>query len=870
MAKKALLALAVISIAALIWPTTRLFATSSEAPVCNISWIDPAGGSWEDPTNWNTGSVPGPSSDVCIVLDGTYTVVLTASTTVRELIVGDAGSGPVLAIRSTGGNTVQLSVSEDLTNSGMVRLNSEGTAGAVTLAVAGKLITEQSGIVESSAGAGGTRTLVAEIDNRGSMIVGTATIISDQGAAHKNPGVFALTAGDLTVVQSGAGASFTNTGSLTITSGRMLTVIGGLMKQESGGVIDGGGTLNIQGATFNGVGQVAATVNNSGRIAPGSSAGTLSITGAYNQSAAGVLEIEIGGPGALYDRMQVTGNAALAGTLDIRLIGNFAPSPCDRFDVMSYGSGTGGFAVVLGTSTANGLLLRPDRNSTGFSITAYSPSTDVNIAPTTLNVTEGATGSAYRICLASQPTSQVQVNIAPNAQLTTSASSVSFPSANWNVTFDVIVTAVNDSVAEGLHTGVVNHTSVSTDPRFNGVTVASVTAQITDNDSQQGIPVASDSTVTTSEDTALQVTMIAVDSNTPTLVYTVTNSPAHGSLSAVNGNKVTYTPGANFYGTDSFKFRASDGTSNSNIAIVTITVISVNDQPVGNNNSAATQANTAVNISVLGNDTDNDGDALSVGGITSPAHGTVQLLSGGVIRYTPNTNFTGTDQFSYTVIDGKGGAGTAQVIVSVGASSQNAVPVARDDSVSTQRGTVIDVAVLANDSDADGDSLAVTGVSAPANGTAVVMGARVRYTPNASFTGTDRFSYTVIDGNGGNATAQVKVKISIGNNAGRTRIDFSGVVQSMPGDGGQGTWQIHGLTVVADGSARVKNSPVMGGTVSVKGWLSPDGVVYASEIKGSGRDNGNGNGRGNDNSSDRDDDDDENGRGKNSGKGDDD
>ena len=164
-------------------------------------------------------------------------------------------------------------------------------------------------------------------------------------------------------------------------------------------------------------------------------------------------------------------------------------------------------------------------------------------------------------------------------------------------------------------------------------------------------------------------------------------------------------------------------------------------------------------IDVLANDSDLDGDTLSVSATTAPASGSVVINVDDTITYTPNTNFNGGDNFTYTVIDGQGGSAIATVNVTVNGTNDD--PTAVDDGAVTNEDTAVIIDVLANDSDLDGDTLSVSATTAPTSGTVVInAGLTVTYTPDADFNGNDSFTYTMSDGQGGSATATVNVTVS--------------------------------------------------------------------------------------------------------------
>ena len=163
-------------------------------------------------------------------------------------------------------------------------------------------------------------------------------------------------------------------------------------------------------------------------------------------------------------------------------------------------------------------------------------------------------------------------------------------------------------------------------------------------------------------------------------------------------------------------------------------------------------------IAVLANDSDPNGDTLTVVEVSAPAHGTAVLAAAaGTVEYTPEPDSHGTDRFTYVVGDGSGL--TARAAVEVTVLPVNDPPLAVDDAAETAEGTAVFIAVLANDSDPNGDTLTVVEVSAPAHGTAVVAAGTVEYTPGPDFHGTDRFTYVVGDGSGLTARAAVEVTV---------------------------------------------------------------------------------------------------------------
>ena len=135
--------------------------------------------------------------------------------------------------------------------------------------------------------------------------------------------------------------------------------------------------------------------------------------------------------------------------------------------------------------------------------------------------------------------------------------------------------------------------------------------------------------------------------------------------------------------------------------------------PTARADSVTTNANTAVKIAVLANDT---GSSLQILSVTVPANGTATINTDKTITYTPKMGHTGSDSFQYTIRDGAGRKATGKVSVTV----RNRAPVPGADSATTDAGTPVTIAVLANDSDPDGHALKINAVTQPANGAAAI------------------------------------------------------------------------------------------------------------------------------------------------------
>jgi PKD repeat protein len=175
-------------------------------------------------------------------------------------------------------------------------------------------------------------------------------------------------------------------------------------------------------------------------------------------------------------------------------------------------------------------------------------------------------------------------------------------------------------------------------------------------------PTASNSEVTTDEDVPAAVTLVASDADGDPLTYIILSQPSHGELSGTAPN-LTYTPPANWSGTDGLTFKVSDGMDESGMATVTINVLPVNDAPVAEDVSVEAWVDRSVNVVLSASDVEND--ALTFAVVTDPAHGTISDLdpTAGTLLYTPDAGYVGDDSFTYVANDGLVDSNVATVTV---------------------------------------------------------------------------------------------------------------------------------------------------------------------------------------------------------------
>ena len=442
-------------------------------------------------------------------------------------------------------------------------------------------------------------------------------------------------------------------------------------------------------------------------------------------------------------------------------------------------------AVLVSTVTYGTLSL----NASGAFI--YTPSSNYAGADSfTYRASDGSsTSGVTTVSITITPVNDVpiagndQYNIAEDTRLNVAA--VSGVLANdSDVDGDSLTTLLVDTTTNGVLT-LTNNGGFSYVPNanFNGVdhftyrttdgvansALTTVTLMVqTGNDA----PVAAAENYEVAEDAVLTTGAPGVlgndtDSDGDTLRAVLVSGVAHGTLSLSTNGGFVYTPTANYSGSDSFTYRASDGALDSAVTTVSITVTPINDVPVAvNDGQYSTLEDIRLNVSatsgVLTNDTDGDAEALTVLLVDTTTNGVLVLTNNGGFTYLANINFNGTDHFTYRVTDGVSTSALAVVTLTVQA--VNDAPIVAGESHVVVEDSILTIpapGILSNDNDQDGDALRALLVNGVANGTlSLNTNGAFTYTPNPNYAGPDSFTYRVTDGSLTSGVATVTITVT--------------------------------------------------------------------------------------------------------------
>ena len=281
-------------------------------------------------------------------------------------------------------------------------------------------------------------------------------------------------------------------------------------------------------------------------------------------------------------------------------------------------------------------------------------------------------------------------------------------------------------------------------------------------------PTAYDDSISIAEDAdpiTINVLTNDTDADNDTLLITsISSEPINGTAEISDSNTtITYTPHANFFGTDSITYTIEDEYGGPASGTITIMVSPVNDAPAAVTDSYEIDEDTLLTgtgIGVITNDTDIENDTLSATLVQDTANGTLALYSNGSFTYLPNIDFNGLDTFSYLANDGDlDSNNTATVNITV--SAVNDLPIANNATVSVDEDGQL--AITLEGSDVDRDDLTFVITTNPANGTLAGLNASsgiVTYIPLADFNGQDSFGYRISDGSANSTYAIVTIVIN--------------------------------------------------------------------------------------------------------------
>ncbi|WP_229625572.1 tandem-95 repeat protein [Vibrio parahaemolyticus] len=288
-------------------------------------------------------------------------------------------------------------------------------------------------------------------------------------------------------------------------------------------------------------------------------------------------------------------------------------------------------------------------------------------------------------------------------------------------------------------------------------------------------------------------------------------------LVSIENGIATISPTADWNGSETLTFTATDPSGESVSQTVNFTVASVADIVA---DKATVVEDTPTIINVLSNDTFEGKDkVVSLDAENGPKNGTVIVNNDGTVTYTPDDNYVGKDTFTYIVTSG---GVSESITVSVDVTPENDAPVAKDDTAITDEDTPVTIDVLPNDTDVDGDKLSVESASVPKEqGTVEVVNGKLVFTPAENFNGDAEITYTVTDGQ---LTDEAKVTVTVNpvNDAPTIKVD---AVESITEDG------VNTDTVVATLTVRDTDTPEDQLTVSLENNSNGYFVLVGNEVK---------------------------------------
>ena len=274
-------------------------------------------------------------------------------------------------------------------------------------------------------------------------------------------------------------------------------------------------------------------------------------------------------------------------------------------------------------------------------------------------------------------------------------------------------------------------------------------------------PIAVNDIFNTNEDTSLSAN---VDSNVSdvdggSLTYTISNSVTNGNLTFNANGSFLYLSNSNYFGTDSFQYSVCDDGGLCSTAIVSITIASVNDLPMANDDFFITDEDVNLSGSAALNDTDADGETLSYNYVSGDTYGVFNLSTNGQFTYSSELNFNGFIFITYSVCDVQNAC--TQTVLQISVNPINDLPIAINNIFTLEEDGNISDDVGINDSDVENSILTFTFIGAPQNGVLNFNSiGEFNYTPNPNFFGNETIVYQVCDTDGGCSTATVTFNVT--------------------------------------------------------------------------------------------------------------
>jgi hypothetical protein len=448
-------------------------------------------------------------------------------------------------------------------------------------------------------------------------------------------------------------------------------------------------------------------------------------------------------------------NATIVDNLGVGTIVDNEPKISINDVTVNESAGTATFTVSLSAASATNVTVN---YSTG-SGTATAGTDYTAVASTVLTFLPGETSKTFTVAIANDAI--VEGDETFNVNLATASANATILDGLGVAT--IVETAASPAaapiapLAAPLVASAPTSTTSTSTSTTSGFTDLSEVVKVNEDTTLKGSVL----TDTTSASGTVTVTTYQIDGNTTIFKAGETATmKGVGSLVISADGGYVFVPVANYSGAvPVVTYTMTDG-SNNDTSTLTLSVTAVNDAPVAVHDTASTMAGTPLTVSgttLLINDSDLDGDPLTLFSVQNANHGSVAMIGSDVV-FTPTAGYNGAASFEYTVSDGHGETSTATVDVNV----TNAPPVAVADVVTgtaNTRLTIASTTLLSNDTDPNGDPLTISSVLDATHGTVALDGNNVIFTPATDYVGPASFSYTISDGHGGTASAIVSLDL---------------------------------------------------------------------------------------------------------------